>query len=63
MHSERGQEVGQNHITSFFQKSLFHGKWAILSQKMVCHNSGPALKICFKIFAQTGQEARGTFTH
>ena len=56
LHNERGQEVGQNHITSFFQKSLFHGKWAILSH--MCHNSGSALKICFKIFAQTGQEVK-----
>ena len=63
MHNERGQEVDQNHITSFFQKSLFHGKWAILGQKIVCHNLGPALKIYFKIFAQTGQEVKGTFTH
>ena len=45
VHNERGQEVDQNHITSFFQRSIFHGKWVKLGQTMVCHNSGPALKM------------------
>ena len=37
VHNERGQEVDQ--------KSLFHGKLAELGQTIVCHNSGPALKM------------------
>ena len=45
LHNERGQQVDENDINNFFQKT-FWSKWTILGPKMVyIHNSRSAVRI------------------